>query len=281
MAEVLWSHPAERDYDAFWQRLQLHYPMLDALGYSYDVEQVPVALSSSNESYNGKLELRATATPAFPNLQLELRSSTGILSDTTATFSSLGLHSMQVQPQRDGRSMGPALTYDFAIHQGLLTHSCLTSPSTPPYTGTNDIPMANGVLGSTNFRDGNWVGYFGPDHFGGHFGWKEKYIIDSVKINFLQSRLSWILVPEMVYADIYVESDVIERYQWDRDVSVGKEGTFIHTMTLAPEGGFPPTNSINFEIPNTEKLPDNHPAAGQPVWHFLDEVQIYGRPYRD
>ena len=281
MAEVLWSHPAERDYDAFWQRLQLHYPMLDALGYRYDVEQVPVVLSSSNESYNGKLELRATATPAFPNLQLELRSSSGILSDTTATFLSLGLHSMQVQPQRDGRSMGPALTYDFAVHQGLLTHSCLTSPSTPPYTGTNDIPMANGVLGATNFRDGNWVGYFGPDHFGGHFGWKEKYIIDSVKINFLQSRLSWILVPEMVYADIYVESDVIERYQWDRDVSADKEGTFIHTMTLAPEGGFPPTNSINFEIPNTEKLPDNHPAAGQPVWHFLDEVQIYGRPYRD
>src|SRR6056300_1948430 len=51
MAEVLWSNPAERDYDAFWQRLQLHYPMLDALGYSYDVEQVPVVLSSSNESY--------------------------------------------------------------------------------------------------------------------------------------------------------------------------------------------------------------------------------------
>ena len=43
-------------------------------------------------------------------------------------------------------------------------------------------------------------------------------------------------------------------------MSVGKEGTFIHTMTLAPEGGFPPTNSINFEIPNTEKLPDNHPV---------------------
>ena len=278
MAEVLWSHPSKRNYDAFWQRLQLHYPMLDVLGYSYDVEQVPVILSSSNESYNGKLELRATATPAFPNLQLELSSPSGILSDSTATFSSLGVHSMQVQPQRDGRSMGRILKYDFAVHQGLLTHSCLTSPPTEPYTGTKDIPLANGVLGSENYRDGNWVGYLGPDHFGGHFGWQEKYVIDSVKINFLQSRLSWILVPKLVFADIYVESDVVERYQWDRDVSINEEGTFIHTMTLAPEGGFPPTNSINFEIPNTEKLPDSHPAAGQPVWHFLDEIQIYGRP---
>jgi hypothetical protein len=177
--------------------------------------------------------------------------------------------------------MGPLLEYDFALHQGLLTHTCLTSPPTPPYSGTQDIPLANGVLGSTNFRDGNWLGYFGPDFFSGHFEWKEKYSIDSVKINFLQSRLSWILIPEIVYADIYVQSDVIERYQWDRDVSVEEGGTFTHTMTLAPVGGFPPTNSINFEIPNTERLPDNHPAAGQPVWHFLDEVQIYGRPYRN
>ena len=278
MAEVLWSHRSQRNYDAFWQRLQLHYPMLDVLGYSYDVEQVPVILSSSNESYNGKLELRATATPAFPNLQLELSSPSGILSDSTATFSSLGVHSMQVQPQRDGRSMGRILKYDFAVHQGLLTHSCLTSPPTAPYTGTKDVPLANGVLGSENYRDGNWVGYLGPDHFGGHFGWQEKYVIDSVKINFLQSRLSWILVPKLVFADIYVESDVVERYQWDSDVNVNEEGTFIHTMTIAPEGGFPPTNSINFVIPNTEKLPESHPAAGQPVWHFLDEVQIYGRP---
>ena len=177
--------------------------------------------------------------------------------------------------------MGPPLEYGFALHQGLLTQRCLTSTPTSPYTGSDDLPMVNGLLASTNFRDGNWVGYFGPDSFSGHFEWKEKYVIDSVKINFLQSRLSWILIPEIVYVDIYVQSDVIERYQWDRDVSSAQEETFIQTMTLAPPGGFPPTSSIHIEIPNTERLPDNHPAAGQPVWHFLDEVQIYGRPYRN
>ena len=278
MAEVLWSYPKDRDYKAFWNRLQEHYTLLDTLGYRYDVEEVPVALESSNESYSGEKKLHVIATPAFPNLELRLRSNSGIITDNAVTFAASGLHSLRVQPEREGRTLGPMLQYDFAVHEGLLTHSCLTSPSTAPYTGTKDIPMANGVLGSTNFRDGNWVGYLGPDHFGGHFGWQEKYVIDSVKINFLQSRLSWILVPKLVFADIYVESDVVERYQWDSDVSVNEEGTFIHTMTLAPEGGFPPTNSINFEIPNTEKLPESHPAAGQPVWHFLDEIQIYGRP---
>ena len=281
MAEVLWSNPQNRSYEAFWSRLQGHYRLLDALGYSYDVEQIPVDLQTSNESTENKIEIHALANPAFENLELNVQSSTGAVQGNRVHFFKPGIHSMSVQPSRDGRPMGPPLEYDFALHQGLLTHSCLTSPPTPPYSGTQDIPLANGVLGSTNFRDGNWLGYFGPDFFSGHFEWKEKYSIDSVKINFLQSRLSWILIPEIVYADIYVQSDVIERYQWDRDVSVKEGGTFTHTMTLAPVGGFPPTNSINFEIPNTERLPDNHPAAGQPVWHFLDEVQIYGRPYRN
>lgn len=281
MAEVLWSNSKNRNYEVFWSRLQGHYRLLDALGYSYDVEQIPVDLQTSNESTENKIEIHALANPAFENLELNVQSSTGAVQGNRVHFFKPGIHSMSVQPSRDGRPMGPLLEYDFALHQGLLTHSCLTSPPTPPYRGTQDIPLANGVLGSSNFRDGNWLGYFGPDFFSGHFEWKEKYIIDSVKINFLQSRLSWILIPEIVYADIYVQSDVIERYQWDRDVSVEEEGTFTHTMTLAPVGGFPPTNSINFEIPNTERLSFNHPAAGQRVWHFLDEVQIYGRPYRN
>ena len=166
MAEVLWSHPARRDYEAFRARLEGHYDLLEALGYQYDVEEVPVTLKSSNESFNEKLEVRAIATPAFANLDLSLSASTGIISDSAATFTARGLHTLMVQPQREGRAMGPNLQYDFALHEGLLTHSCLTSSPTPPYTGTNDIPLANGVLGSTNFRDGKWLGYSKyPSHF--------------------------------------------------------------------------------------------------------------------
>jgi len=278
MAEVLWSHPAERDYDAFWQRLQLHYPMLDALGYSYDVEQVPVKLGTKNDSFKEELKVFVTAEPAFANLELAVEAPTGMTMGSATIFTERGMHQMKVQPNRGGHAMGKVLNYGFAVHEGLVTHSCLTSPPTEPYKGSKDIPLANGVLGSENYRDGNWVGYFGPDYFSGHFGWDKPYIIDSVKINFLQSRLSWILIPEKVITDVYESEDQISRYEWERTSSASEEGTFIETMVLAPEGGFPATQTIDFMIPNTEVLPDNHPSAGERVWHFLDEVQIYGRP---
>ncbi|MEY2964004.1 MAG: hypothetical protein RL754_1265 [Bacteroidota bacterium] len=293
MAEVLWSHPADRYYDVFWRRLQGHYPLLTALGYSYDVEQVPVKVATENLSRSRTPKLVTTVEPAVWDMDVELVAPTvwdmdvelvaptGVQEGAAVTFDKRGIHEMKVQPMRGEHVMGKELVYQYAVHEALLTHSCLTSPPTPPYEGTKDIPLANGVLGSTNYRDGNWVGYFGPDYFSGHFDWNEPYVVDSVKINFLQSRLSWILVPELVYADVYIEDDVIERYEWRRTSSTSEEGTFIETMVLAPKGGFSPTREMAFKIPNTERLPDDHPSAGQPVWHFLDEVQIYGHPYRD
>ena len=278
MAEVLWASPSERDYGAFWNRLQMHYPMLDALGYHYDVEQVPVKLGTKNDSFKEKLAVVARVEPAFANLELAVAAPTGVTVGNATTFSDRGVHELTVQPSRDGHQMGQPLVYSFAVHEGLVTHSCLTSAPTEPYTGSKDIPLANGVLGSTNYRDGNWVGYFGPDYFSGHFDWDVPYKVDSVKINFLQSRLSWILIPETVYVDVWEADDLTLRYEWHRTSSTAEEGTFMETMVLKPKGGFEPTREIDFLIPNTEKLPDNHPSAGQPVWHFLDEVQIYGRP---
>ena len=278
MAEVLWSNPKDRDYDEFWNRLQGHYSVLDTLGYKYDVEQVPVKLSTKNDSFKEELKVVATIESAFENLDLEIGAPTGMVMGSTTNFTERGVHELKVQPSRDGHAMGKELVYRFSVHEGLLTHSCLTSTPTEPYTGSKDIPLANGVLGSTNYRDGNWLGYYGPDFFSGHFGWDKPYVIDSIKINFLQSRLSWILIPEKVITDVYESEDQISRYEWERRSSTSEGGTFIETMVLAPKGGFSATGTIDIKIPNTEVLPDDHSSAGESVWHFLDEVQIYGRP---
>ena len=147
MAEVLWSHPADRDYDAFWERLQNHYPMLDTLGYSYDVEQVPVKLATKNDSFKEDLKVAVTTEPAFANLELAVEAPTGMTMGSLTTFTARGTHQMKVQPARDGHAMGKALNYGFAVHEGLVTHSCLTSPPTEPYTGTKGYPIGQRGIG--------------------------------------------------------------------------------------------------------------------------------------
>lgn len=281
MAEVLWAAPAERNYQAFWKRMQGHYPLLDQLGYHYDVEEVPVRMSTEL-SQDGKA-LEVAFTPSMPQLSLTVLSEGDTaLSQVPGAHLTLdqnfrGVNRFVVQPVKGSSAVGAPLSYAFALHEGLQTHSCLGSVPSEHYKGTTEIPLADGRLGSTNYRDGEWVGYFGPSSFEGHFGWNETIKIDSIKINFLQSRLSWILIPELVNVDIYVEDDVIHRWEWTRKSSPTDEGTFIETLVLRPKDGFDPTRQLTIEIPNTEHLPSNHPSAGQPVWHFLDEVQIYGQ----
>ena len=51
--------------------------MLDALGYSYDVEQVPVKLATKNDSFKEELKVIVTAEPAFANLELAVEAPTG------------------------------------------------------------------------------------------------------------------------------------------------------------------------------------------------------------
>ena len=140
MAEVLWSNPAERDYDAFWERLQGQYSLLDVLGYGYDVEQVPVKLGTKNESFKEELKVIVTAEPAFANLQLAVEATTGITMGSAITFTERGLHQMKVQPNRGGHIMGKVLNYGFAVHEGLVTHSCLTSPSHRALYGHEGYP---------------------------------------------------------------------------------------------------------------------------------------------
>ena len=65
------------------------------------------------------------------NLELAVDAPTGATMDSATTFTTRGVHQMKVQPTRDGHAMGKVLNYGFAVHEGLVTHSCLTSASDP------------------------------------------------------------------------------------------------------------------------------------------------------
>ena len=276
MSEVLWAYPKERDYESFRTRIQPHYNVLDKMGYSFDVEQVPSRLESEiivgNQFYPTLLEVRIEST--MPDFELALNVDGSPVDSIAKLFR--GLHKITSQPVKSGISFGAPQVYNFAVHEGLMTHSCMTSAPSPFYKGSTPIPLSDGRLGSLNFRDGEWLGYYGPEGLDGHWNFSSPIEIDSIKVNFIQSRLSWIIIPETVYIDLYVDRDVSHRYEWNRTSLLSQEGTFIETMAIFPSEG--PVTTLDIEIPNTETLPSSHPAAGQHVWHFIDEIQIYGRP---
>ena len=67
MSEVLWSYPKERNYEAFYNRVQHHYPLLKNFGVNYGQETVPMTFSiTKGKDDNTYVKL----FPSTENIQL-------------------------------------------------------------------------------------------------------------------------------------------------------------------------------------------------------------------
>ena len=134
------------------------------------------------------------------------------------------------------------------------------------------MTLSDGLLGSRDFADGKWQGFWGEDL---------NYIVDmdsitninTIEINFYQYINSWILIPKKIA--ILSSNDGenwIEEKEMNKLDNAKKRGKFIKKITL---------DNLNFEsrfikiqAENYGKLPSWHEAAGSKSWLFTDEIII-------
>ncbi|MGH8161325.1 MAG: hypothetical protein ACRESR_04115, partial [Gammaproteobacteria bacterium] len=63
------------------------------------------------------------------------------------------------------------------------------------------MQLVNGILGSTNFHDGQWAGWQGAD-MDATIDLQQPTVLHSVSVRFLQSMGSWILLPRSVGLEV-------------------------------------------------------------------------------
>ncbi len=143
----------------------------------------------------------------------------------------------------------------------------------PPYSG---IAQAHTLTdfkgGSTNFRDGNWIGYNeGPIEITlkiPPFNQVNELIISS-----LNSPGSWIFPPtqiELATSEDDIEFVKLENRiipEFDKEEEPGKA---YYSFKLNKKAG----PYIKLTIHPLKKLPDWHPGKGNAAWVFLDEIII-------
>ncbi len=162
----------------------------------------------------------------------------------------------------------------------LLSHKAmgclkqLNSPAgnySPEYSGGGDGALVDGILGSEDYKDGHWQGFYGIDaDIEIDLGKWSK--ISSIDIGFLVNAHDWILRPDKV--EIYGSYN-------GRDYTL--RGTFPITTEVTREGNY--VFREKFEIPlstrllrivvkNPGTLPQGHPSAGYDSWIFMDEIVV-------
>jgi len=128
--------------------------------------------------------------------------------------------------------------------------------------------------GSTNFKDGKWVGYFG-EHLNSVIDLGSSKTINNVSFNSLEDVGRWILFPKEFI--VYASNSKRGNYKKLNNITIEREG----------EGGAPKLKKITLNFPETQaryfkiviksrkKMPEWHPARGKPCWIFIDEIYFW------
>ncbi len=162
----------------------------------------------------------------------------------------------------------------FCYHKAMSRLKQLNSPAgnyRPEYSGGGDGALLDGTLGSDDYKDGHWQGFYGTDaDIEIDLGKWTK--VEALNIGFLVNAHDWILRP-----------DTIQVYGSYNGKDYTLRGTFPLTTEVTSEGNF--TFRERFEIPistrllrivvkNPGKLPEGLPGAGFDSWIFMDEIII-------
>lgn len=141
------------------------------------------------------------------------------------------------------------------------------------YTAGGDEGIIDGLLGTENWRKGDWQGYQSQD-FSAVIDLKKVEKINGISSSYLQDTRSWILFPKSVkYSfsldginfnnQVIIENDVSpENY----DIIIKKFSQIMSQPVTA--------KYIKVEALNQGKLPDWHQGAGGDAFIFIDEIEL-------
>lgn len=160
--------------------------------------------------------------------------------------------------------------FDTVSHKAIAKKISTTPEPNYLYQGQGSITLVNGIRGSYDFKDEQWLGYWGED-FEIVLDMGEKTFVKEIQIGFLQSQGSWIFYPGKI--EILISSDstdfiLLDSYYipLERD---GATAVLSYKLDCGTD-----IRKIKFNVKNPGPCPDWHPGEGGDTWVFVDEIII-------
>ena len=163
----------------------------------------------------------------------------------------------------------------FCYHKAMGRLKQLNSPAgnyRPEYSGGGDNALLDGNLGSDDYTDGHWQGFYGIDaDLEIDLGSITK--VNALNIGFLVNAHDWILRPNVV--DVYTSNDgknykPFKTFNLSTDIPLTGNHTFRERFELTTLS----TRYLRIVVKNPGKLPEGLPGSGYDSWIFMDEVMV-------
>jgi len=272
VAEDAWTNPSQKDYTDFHKRLDAQYDRLTYLGVDYGLERK--AISYITIFNKEKKEFTVSLFPT--QVGITLRYTTG---DTPTMEDSQfyekpveisGTTTFIAQAEMRGRLVGNPVKLSFMIDKALGANVSVQQHYAPQYAANGVGSLVDGIRGTTNFRDGLWLGYQGTD-IDATVDMREEKSISEIAAGFYQSIGSYIFMPTSV--EFYASRDGIH---FDNvgvvrnDVPEKDPDTIIKDFKLAFKSK--EIRYIRMIAKGIGVCPPWHIGAGDKAWLFIDEI---------
>nr|WP_235946510.1 discoidin domain-containing protein [Flavobacterium silvaticum] len=148
----------------------------------------------------------------------------------------------------------------------------IKSKYNPQYHAGGPDGLLDGILGSENWRKGDWQGYQGQD-FEAVVDLKKSLEISSVDARFLQDSRAWIVMPTSV--DYFVSDDNVDfRLVKTIKNTIDAKNPDVQIKDFAAEFPSAQARYVKIIAKNFGKLPEWHQGSGGEAFIFIDEITI-------
>lgn len=274
-SEAFWG--TNTDYDSFLTRLDAHYSYLDKKGVLYGNETVAISIVTKTNK-NG-ITIQLSENLRDPETIYSL-SDKGAIREEQSFKGNLieipknGPSELNISSGEKSAENKENLVFSFNHHTWLTAQTNYSALFNKYYTAGGKNGLTDGVLGSLDFRDGHWQGFFGEDVELIIENPNADKTISSVSMNFYRYINSWIFPPESVLISVSTDGKIFTELD---SYSYAEEEMHIRGQEiLSPSFSFSPVNAdyLKVSVKNIGKVPHWHEASSEPAWIFVDEIII-------
>lgn len=269
LAEVQWCNPEQKDYEDWVQREYRLTKLYKLYGWRYathifdiDVRITPNVKEGFIEVVMSKLVDGKIVYSIDNQNDIEYKEPLRITENCH-------LEGYVLRP--DG-SQGRVFRTDFDFSKASMKPIVLIEQPHKNYTFNGADVLIDGLRGSTNYRSGRWLGWYGKNA-DVIIDLQEVTEVSTVKFNLNINMKDWIFNARSVKVLVSDDGDDFEEvFAQDFDLLSAD-----YTGSLYPvEITFSPVNTRYIEIVITPfDCPEGHSGYGYPAWIFVDEIGVY------
>ena len=274
-------HQLKVEYTKIWQQENRNY-WLDVNMKKYDdiakelqnIEYMPLIEPSINEEGMANAQLRTLYNDKEIRFTIDGKA---VDKDDDLFVEPIAINQSCVIKAACFDALGNAIGSEkyLLYHKGLGKLKQLNSPAgdyRPEYSGGGDNALLDGNLGSSDYKDGHWQGFYGIDA-DIEIDLKTVDTINQLKIGFLVNEHDWILRPNEV--EIYTSTNG-KNYKPYKTFEITTQTEGASNFVFREKFDLPglQTQYLKIIIKNPGLIPEGLPGAGYDSWIFMDEIEV-------